>query len=88
MCYIVVVIVGRYFYLRTQKAKDEQNKGDGASTSSTEMSVISDRIDKNGYKEAFGNNINFEKTKNMTTKRQRSKSLQEQLQGEVVLTRK
>ena len=74
--------------MKTQKGKDGQNKSDNSSTGSTELSVISDSIDKNGNSadpEAFGNDIEFKRTKNRMTKRQRSKSIQGD--QDIVLTR-
>ncbi|CAG2179102.1 unnamed protein product, partial [Oppiella nova] len=90
VCYIAVVIIGRYFYLKTKKAKDAQ-KSETSSVGSTDVSVISDSIDKTSKSspdpEAFGANITFKSksNRNLTTKRQTSRSLSEE--QDIVLTR-
>ncbi|XP_054155740.1 mitochondrial sodium/calcium exchanger protein-like [Oppia nitens] len=116
VCYIGVVIIGRYFYMKTKKARkvaeakkqtktitktiiqindtvaaaDDDNDVD---TNSTDISVISDSIDDNGGDGSGGAGagvdpeagIDFKRTKRLTTKRQRSQSLESE--QDVVLTR-
>jgi len=84
ICYVSVVVVSRYIYMKTKKGKDSQKEN--ASTSSTELSTISENIEKRDEDpEAYANDIDFKRTKNLSNKSQRAQSLQE---GEVVLTSK
>ncbi|CAG2106496.1 unnamed protein product [Medioppia subpectinata] len=89
VCYIGVVIIGRYFYLKTKKAKEANKHETDSTTDSTDISVISDSIDDrtdgDNDTEAFGTNIDFKRKKTLTTKRQRSKDLEPE--QDVVLTR-
>ncbi|CAG2166485.1 unnamed protein product [Oppiella nova] len=79
VCYIGVVIIGRYFYLKTKKAK-EVHKSETSSVDSTDV------IKSSPDPEDFGANITFKSRSNnyLTTKRQTSRSLSEE--QDIVLT--
>jgi hypothetical protein len=69
--------------MRTKKGKNSRKEN--SSSDDSEVSTVSENIDKNDADpETFGNGIDFKRTKKLKTKKERSKSLED---GDVVLTR-
>jgi hypothetical protein len=69
--------------MKTKKGKN--SKKENSSSDGSEVSTVSENIDKsNTDPETFGNGIDFKRTKTLKTKTKRAKSLED---GDVVLTR-